>query len=213
MVKRDKRRADHGDSVVRGRLLAAATELFTIKGYAATSVREIVEAAGVSKPVLYYWFGNKEGIYLELMTEPFGRFTALLEECLGTAGSPCGRLVDLLDRTLMLVRENLGGTRLMYSIYYGPPQGAPFVDFEGYHRHFQDAIRELVFGGIEAGELRSEKVDDMMWILLGVFNVALEEQLCGRPDRPPGIDREGLRRMLTLVLNGFAARTADEVER
>lgn len=125
MVKRDKRRADHGDSVVRGRLLAAATELFTIKGYAATSVREIVEAAGVSKPVLYYWFGNKEGIYLELMTEPFGRFTALLEECLGTAGSPCGRLVDLLDRTLMLVRENLGGTRLMYSIYYGPPRALP----------------------------------------------------------------------------------------
>ena len=51
----------------RQRLLDAAAELFNGKGYAATTVREIVKAAGVTKPVLYYYFKNKEGIFLELM--------------------------------------------------------------------------------------------------------------------------------------------------
>jgi len=38
-------------------------------------VREIVAAAGVTKPVLYYYFRNKEGIYLELMQGSLPRWT------------------------------------------------------------------------------------------------------------------------------------------
>ena len=56
---------------VRERLLGAALDIFNERGYSATSVREIVQAADVSKPVLYYYFGSKEGIYTELMTKPF----------------------------------------------------------------------------------------------------------------------------------------------
>jgi AcrR family transcriptional regulator len=41
------------DISVRNRLLSAATELFSSKGYSATATREIVTAAGVTKPVLY----------------------------------------------------------------------------------------------------------------------------------------------------------------
>ena len=47
----------------RARLLETATELFAEKGYAGASVREIVEKAGVSKPVLYYYFKSKEGLF------------------------------------------------------------------------------------------------------------------------------------------------------
>ncbi|MEA2040283.1 MAG: TetR/AcrR family transcriptional regulator, partial [Thermodesulfobacteriota bacterium] len=47
---------------VRARLLVAGTTIFAEKGYASTTVREIVARAGVSKPVLYYYFKNKEGI-------------------------------------------------------------------------------------------------------------------------------------------------------
>jgi len=51
----------------RERLLSAALVLFTQRSYAAASVREICAAAGVTKPVLYYYFKSKEGLYLELM--------------------------------------------------------------------------------------------------------------------------------------------------
>ena len=69
------------DQTVRQRLLASAAKLFARKGYASTTVREIVEAAGVTKPVLYYYFPNKEGIYLEMMRGAWDRFDALLEGC------------------------------------------------------------------------------------------------------------------------------------
>ena len=58
MAKRERKGVEAGVEA-RERLLSGATELFASKGYAATTVREIVERAGVTKPVLYYYFRSK----------------------------------------------------------------------------------------------------------------------------------------------------------
>ena len=55
----------HIEQGARARLLEAGVKLFSEKGYANTSVREIVELASVSKPILYYYFKSKEEILLE----------------------------------------------------------------------------------------------------------------------------------------------------
>jgi len=62
--------------------MAAAIDLFCEKGYHATSVREIVERAGVTKPVLYYYFKNKDGLFASLITETMDRFRSDLREAL-----------------------------------------------------------------------------------------------------------------------------------
>ena len=49
-------------SPVARHIARAAARLFAERGYDATSVREIVEAAGVAKPTLYYYFRSKEGL-------------------------------------------------------------------------------------------------------------------------------------------------------
>ncbi|MBI5343469.1 MAG: TetR/AcrR family transcriptional regulator, partial [Deltaproteobacteria bacterium] len=126
------------DVAVRERLLKSALGLFNRKGYAGASVREIVEAAGVSKPVLYYYFRSKEGIYLDLMREGFSRFDALRDALRGEVGSAAERIRGLCGGAYGLLRDRIEVVRLMYAIYYGPPQGAPFFDFEAYHFKFQD---------------------------------------------------------------------------
>ncbi len=192
----------------RKRLLSAALELFTLKGYAATSVREIVAVAGVTKPVLYYYFGNKEGIYLNLFRDPFRLLDGLLDSYPGDVGiSAAKALTELCDRVFKLFLENLDTARLMYSIYYGPPQGAPFFDFDGYHRKLQAKLRKLVEQGINSGEFAPMDAGDAMWIVLGVLNAAMEEQLCSR--EKPGIDRMGLTRILAIVLKGFTGKRVE----
>jgi AcrR family transcriptional regulator len=49
-------------SPVARQIARTAAKLFASRGYDATSIREIVEAAGVAKPTLYYYFGSKEGL-------------------------------------------------------------------------------------------------------------------------------------------------------
>ncbi|CAM5470182.1 hypothetical protein GCM10010329_31270 [Streptomyces spiroverticillatus] len=53
----------------RARILQVAVELFTEKGYEATSVRDISEALDLTKSSLYYHFRNKEDILASLMAE------------------------------------------------------------------------------------------------------------------------------------------------
>ncbi|MGC9053361.1 MAG: TetR/AcrR family transcriptional regulator, partial [Candidatus Hydrogenedens sp.] len=49
------------------RLLKSALKLFSEKGYEGTSIREIIEDAGVTRPVLYYYFQNKEDLFRKLV--------------------------------------------------------------------------------------------------------------------------------------------------
>ena len=51
-------RADREDQIVR-----VASEVFGARGFAATSVAEIAEGAGISKPLIYNYFGSKEGLF------------------------------------------------------------------------------------------------------------------------------------------------------
>jgi AcrR family transcriptional regulator len=199
MAKRQRKGAEAGGEV-RERLLAGATGLFASKGYAATTVREIVERAGVTKPVLYYYFRSKEGIYLELMREPFGKFAALVEETLLTAGSARERLFRLCLRAYDIVVEHIDAARVMYAIYYGPPQGAPFIDFDAYHRRFQEAVLQVLREGVRDGEFRRVNLHDAMWAVVGAVNVAMEVELCHPPQ---SLGRDGVRRVLEIVLEGI----------
>jgi AcrR family transcriptional regulator len=200
MAKRERKDAEVGGDA-KARLLSGASGLFASKGYAATTVREIVERAGVTKPVLYYYFRSKEGIYLELMREPFSKFAALVEATLLEAGSARERLFRLCLMAYDIFLENIDAARVMYSIYYGPPQGAPFVDFDAYHHRFQEAVLQVVREGIRDGEFRGVNLHDAMWAVIGPLNVAMEVELCHPPQ---GIGRDGVRRVLELVLEGIA---------
>ncbi|MEJ2636170.1 MAG: TetR/AcrR family transcriptional regulator [Calditrichia bacterium] len=51
----------------KNRIFRVAAHLFAERGYNGVSMREISETTGLSKPTIYYYFGNKEGIYSSLV--------------------------------------------------------------------------------------------------------------------------------------------------
>lgn len=191
------------DQTVRKRLLVQATELFAKKGYASTTVREIVQAAGVTKPVLYYYFRNKEGIYLELMKEAWERFDTILGGAQKVPGTARERILYLMDQVFGLVLERIEVARIGYSIYYGYPQGAPPFDFDAFHLMFHEVVRGLVEEGMRTGEFQAGNVVDMTWAIIGTVNLAIELQIC-HPEM--GVGKEGVTRMINLVFEGIAAK-------
>jgi AcrR family transcriptional regulator len=56
----------------RARLLRAGLRLFAHQGYAATSTRELAQAAGVNVAAISYYFGDKAGLYRAVFFEPLG---------------------------------------------------------------------------------------------------------------------------------------------
>jgi AcrR family transcriptional regulator len=187
--------------VVRERLLRKALELFTAKGYTATSVREIVAAAGVSKPVLYYYFGNKEGLYLELMND-LGRDSSDLFTRLGSfRGNIRERLIHFCTGTFDGFVEHLSVLRLVYAVYFGPPQGAPPFPHDELFDRLVQMIGGIVREGIASGELRQVDEADATWAVVAPLSTFMEEQLC---HNPPRVDRGGLVRILNLIVDGLA---------
>jgi len=198
---RSKGNIDSPDETARNHLLASALKLFNRKGYAGTTVREIVAEAGVTKPVLYYYFGNKEGIYIELLEGSFKKLEDLLDGFHSEEGKVSEKLVTLFDRFFQLFCENIETVRLMHSIYYGPPQGAPFYDFEAYHRKLQDAVERLVEEGIRTGEFRRLDVNDVTLAIVGVLHVAMNSSLC--QTSKAAVTRYGLSRLLNVIFQGI----------
>jgi|JI8StandDraft_2_1071088.scaffolds.fasta_scaffold08855_4 AcrR family transcriptional regulator len=56
----------------RERLVLAGLRLFAERGYAATSVRDLAQAAGVNVSAIRYYFGDKAGLYRAVFFEPMG---------------------------------------------------------------------------------------------------------------------------------------------
>jgi TetR/AcrR family transcriptional regulator len=190
------------DKTARKRLLAGAMELFTRKGYAATTVREIIAAAGVSKPVLYYYFQNKEGIYLELIKEAFNKFMVLLDTFRNEPGTPAEKLLSLSDAVFSLFLQNMDVTRIIFSIYYGPPQGAPFFDFDAFHFKLRDLIHHLLEEGVREGDFRIHNLEEATYAILGAVDISIHVELF-HPER--GLKKEGLRNVLTIILRGISS--------
>ncbi len=61
-------------------MVAAAERLFSERGYHGVSMDEIAAASGISKPMLYDYFGSKEGLFLACVERARGR---LFEEIAG----------------------------------------------------------------------------------------------------------------------------------
>lgn len=53
----------------RAQLMEKATSVFAEQGFYATSMNDVADAAGVTKPVLYQHFSSKRDLYVELLTE------------------------------------------------------------------------------------------------------------------------------------------------
>lgn len=65
---------------VQKRIFDAAKEVFTQKGYAAASMREIAEKADVNKGLLHYYKWNKRKLFLQVFEEAFRIFALRANE-------------------------------------------------------------------------------------------------------------------------------------
>jgi AcrR family transcriptional regulator len=72
--------------------LGVAHLLFAEHGYAAVTMDEIAAAVGVTKPLLYTYFGNKERLYLACMERAGDALTATVAEAVAATDSPADAL-------------------------------------------------------------------------------------------------------------------------
>lgn len=91
-----------------------AVEQFARRGYHDTSMNDLAEAAGVTKPVLYQHFSSKRELYREVIVEIGERLRDRIEKATTDAVSPRGQLESGLTAYFSFVAENNDAFTLMF---------------------------------------------------------------------------------------------------
>ena len=184
---------------VKDSLLEAGISLFAEKGYASTSVREIVERAGVSKPVLYYYFKNKEGLFRNILDRAAKAQKVMLAQVMEMSGTVVDRLINLSHRTYQIVRENQNLFKMIHNLILGPPQGAPPYDLDQYHQRIINVIEAIYLEGLAKKEVMEADPEDVAFIVLGLIDFCfhldqVKPELLdpGRPERLLRLTFQGL---------------------
>src|SRR4249919_1716115 len=74
--------------------LTVAHSLFAARGYAAVTMDEIATEVGVTKPLLYNYFGNKERLYIACMKRAGDALVATILETVAETTNPGDALND-----------------------------------------------------------------------------------------------------------------------
>src|SRR5438270_8210205 len=69
-------------------LLDIAEEQFAVNGYGGASIEVIARLAGVSRPIVYDHFGDKEGVYIACLRRARGELEEMILAAVAQAGSP-----------------------------------------------------------------------------------------------------------------------------
>lgn len=184
------------------RILRKALELFASRGYEATSVREICEAAGITKPTLYHFYGSKEGVYRALVDGTLERFTAQLDDTLARPGTTRARLQHLARHFFDEVRSDPERIRFILSLLYNPSSAAPPTDFARYYQAHQARVAACLEAGAKGGELRPGPTRTRVLLFMG----GLGECLCGylitgQPELTPALADN----LVDTLLDGWSA--------
>ena len=174
-----------GETGGRERLIRAAGRLFAEKGYAGTSVRDILRAASVTAPVLYYHFGNKEGLWIALVREAMATFDEALENALAGAGSAAERIRAYCFASFHVRREYVSLNRVIWEILSGPPEAAPHFDMRGEFGRFVGRLAEFVEEGVASGEFHPCNAVHAALACTGCVDVVAGPRLLGRGTRRP----------------------------
>jgi AcrR family transcriptional regulator len=190
----------------RAHILEAAQKLFSRTGYAAASVQDICDEAGVSKGAFYHHFPTKQAVFLALLDVWLGglddAFTLVRQTAPNTAqafsqmAEMVGAMFEAADVRLSMFLEFW--TQASRDPAIGAAAAAP------YHR-YQNYVAAMIRNGIADGSLQAEDVELTARVIvslgLGLLMQALFE--------PGGADwgRE-TQRGFQVLLDGLTRRAA-----
>lgn len=134
----------------RHQLIDIARGLFAQRGYEGTSVEEVAQRAGVSKPVVYEHFGGKEGLYAVVVDR---EMSALLDGVTAslTNNQYRPRVEAVTLALLTYIEERTEGYRVL--IRDSPPSLSPGT----YSTLFNDAVSQVA--SILAGDFSRRGLD------------------------------------------------------
>lgn len=144
----------------RESLLVAARSLFSHLGYASTTLEQVAKEAGVTRGAVYWHFGSKAELYIDLINEYSGRSAEIVQAAAAEGGSLVEILRRVFVRILYAVVEDPALREVMEISMFKAERTADLMDPLKQSRENNlaliDGISQAMNQGIADGELRDD---------------------------------------------------------
>jgi AcrR family transcriptional regulator len=190
----------------RHQLFAVALELFAQRGFRATTMDDIAEAAGVTKPLLYQHFSSKRALYLELVDSIARDLLTAIRDAVMRADGPRQQVELGFAAYFHLVVSHEAEFRLLYGRDHADDQ-----ELGRALRTVEDAIAEAIDPLIDAG-LDDDHRRLLAYGIVGLAEGASRRFMAQRLDSDAAADEDAqklARRMADLAWAGLRSVHAD----
>lgn len=153
----------------RDLILAEATRLFAAEGYVGLSMRQLAEQVGVSKAGLYYYFKDKESLFLAILTDNLLEIEKIINRVRSEDAPVQEKIRRIFTGIFARSPEQQAIIRLasQEAGRLNPEARQAFRQL--YHQKFTAQIQAILQEGIDAGALRELDARRATWILLGMM--------------------------------------------
>lgn len=167
------------EAEVRQRIFTSALRHFSQKGFAATSLREVSEDAQTTKPMIYYYFGSKDGLYAGIVRQILEEMATSIRSHLPSAAAVDERIGTYCDRYLdhFLQQEEIIALVLREAFGLG---GVPMAEFsQSLVARVRQPLDEILLAGMDSGELQRNTPGLCATAIMGILNMFILAHVFG----------------------------------
>lgn len=125
-------------------ILSKALVLFANEGYEGIGVQRIVQEVDVTKPTLYHYFGNKEGVLKSIYEVYFQDVLTIYKKSLPFEQDIMGTVQNLIDRYIQFAKQNVDFFWLMNHLRKGPMQSESYNIVKPFHQEEREVLMTLM---------------------------------------------------------------------
>lgn len=170
-------------------------------------MQDLIAAAGISKPVLYYYFVNKLGLYHEVVHGAQDRSHRLMKAAVARSDDVPTQLAEVLAALFRFAIENRELSRMVFSASFAPPDESgpdPERDEKGW-RNFM-LVHSVMQRGLDKGlfDSRYTAMELARWI----YGVLSFEVMVATLDLAAAPSRTDAERIVDIFLHGAAQKNS-----
>jgi len=158
---------------VRGLLLDTATRAFAVRGFHGTSLRSIADAVGVNSAMIHYYFGNKPGLYTQVLSDALEPLLARQQALTGDAAGP-DLVAELFRMYADVARERPWLPRLIVRDILAADGEARSIFVERIAPRLRATLPPRIAQSIRGGRLREDldpQLTTLSLVSLAVFPI------------------------------------------
>ena len=143
-------RAKKADDVAPEKLRLVAVELFAKKGFAATGIREIAHAAGITASLLYHYWPTKEDLLVDIMKSALIAIISAAKDALSRVEGPAAQLAALIETHTAAQAIN-AHEAIVVDTEHRSLVGPAYREVMALRDRYEDLWRDVIDQGCAAG--------------------------------------------------------------